>query len=99
MFSKTELEYLKAPEKFEAVYSRVLRHRINAKSAKLRKALFLLQGAGINGLSVTENCNSVTENCNGYQSLNQVYLSKISAENGIRTHADREVHGLSRPAR
>jgi hypothetical protein len=28
-----------------------------------------------------------------------VFRVIVSAENGIRTHADREVHGLSRPAR
>jgi hypothetical protein len=80
------LEFLKAPEKFDAGYARVLRHRINAKSAQMRKALLLLQG---NGLSITENCNGVTEYCNANPSINQADLDKIiencSAPAGIRT--------------
>ena len=39
MFSKTKLEYLKAPEKFNAEYGRVLRHRINAKKARCARKL------------------------------------------------------------
>jgi hypothetical protein len=96
MFSKTELQYLKAPEKFDAAYSRVLRHRINAKSAQLRDALLLLQG---NGLSITGNCNSVTEFSNAKINAKQALYYNKSAGNGIRTHADQKIHGLSRPAR
>jgi hypothetical protein len=96
MLSKTELEFLKSPEKFDPDYSRVLRCRIKAKSAQLRKALLLLEG---NDLSVTGNCNGVTEYCNANPSPNQAYFNNGSAGNGIRTHADRKVHGLSRPAR
>jgi hypothetical protein len=68
MLSKIELEFLKSPESFNADYSRVLRHRIKAKTAQLRSELALLEGAGV---SVTENCNGVTEFSNGNQGLNQ----------------------------
>jgi hypothetical protein len=78
MFSKAELEFLKAPEKFGPDYSRVLRCRIKAKGAQLREALMLLQG---NGLSITESCNSVTEFSNVNPSLNQAYFSEIREKN------------------
>ena len=71
MLSKIELEFLKSPESFNADYSRVLRHRIKAKTTQLRDELALLEESG---LSVTENCNGVTEFSNGQQnqqSLNQ----------------------------
>ena len=62
MSSKIELEFLKSPENFGADYSRVLRHRIKAKSAQLREELALINHLG---LGVTENCNGVTEFGNG----------------------------------
>ena len=98
MLSKVEVEFLKSPENFSADYARVLRHRIRAKSAQLRSELVLLNGS----FGVTENCNGVTEFSNGQQdqqNLNQAGLSNRSAEDGIRTHAERMFHGLSRPAR
>ena len=64
MLSKTELQFLKSPQSFDADYSRVLRYRIKAKSAEIRDALTALEGAGLN---VKENCNGVTEFCNGQQ--------------------------------
>ena len=76
MLSKIELEFLKTPENFNVDYTRVLRHRIKAKTAQMRDELSLLEGSGLN---VTENCNGVTEFCNGQQnqqSLNQVALVK-----------------------
>jgi hypothetical protein len=86
MFSKAELEYLKSPEKFDAAYGRVLRHRINAKNAQLREALSLIGG---NGLSITESCNGVTEFSNAYQSINQAPISqsleRVGAPAGIWT--------------
>ncbi len=55
VLSKTELEYLKSPEKFGAAYSRVLRHRINAKKAQMRAELKTLES------KKGANCNAVTE--------------------------------------
>lgn len=64
----------------------MLRHRLNTKTMQMRKALLLLQGAGLN---VTENCNGITENCNTKQSLNQALNSEqaevFGAPAGIRT--------------
>ena len=102
MLSKTEIEFLKNPQSFSADYSRVMRHRIKTKAQDFRAQIALLQGCGAfegNGLNVTENCNGVTEYCNCKQSSNQADLSKRGAEDGIRTHAERMFHGLSRPAR
>ena len=86
MFSKTELEYLKCPEKFDSDYGRVLKCRINAKKIQLRDALLLLQGDGLN---VTENCNGVTEFSNTNQDLNQALnLKRVEVSGalaGIRT--------------
>jgi hypothetical protein len=62
MLSKTELEFLKAPDSFEADYSRTLRFRIKSKVEKIKSEIALLEA---NGISVTENCNGVTEFCNG----------------------------------
>jgi hypothetical protein len=64
MLSKTELEFLKAPETFEADYRRTLRFRIKSKVEKIKSEIALLEA---NGISVTENCNGVTEFCNGQQ--------------------------------
>ena len=72
------MEFLKNPQKFDADYSRVMRHRIKTKAEEFRAQIALLQGFGVlggNGLSVTENCNGVTEFSNGQQNqkgLNQV---------------------------
>ena|GEM_PF-1462821 len=68
MLSKAEMEFLKTPKKFDANYSRVLRHRIKVKSAQMCEHVLLLQGVGLN---VTENCNAVTTFCNAKQSSNQ----------------------------
>ena len=82
MLSKTEIEFLKNPERFGADYRRVMRHRVKAKAEEFRAQITLLQGCGAlegNGLSVTENCNGVTEFCNGQQnqqSLNQIAFVK-----------------------
>ena len=76
MLSKVELEYLKAPEKFDAAYSRVLKCRIKAKSAHMQEEAMLLKGAG---LSVTENCNAVTDFSNANQSSNQALNAKWMA--------------------
>jgi hypothetical protein len=68
MLSKTEIEFLKNPKKFDTDYSRVMRHRIKTKAEEFRAQIALLQQCGAfegNGLSVTENCNGVTEFCNG----------------------------------
>ena len=62
MLSKTELDFLKAPETFEADYRRTLRFRLKSKVEKIRSEIALLEA---NGISVTENCNGVTEFCNG----------------------------------
>ena len=64
MLSKTELEFLKSPESFEADYRRALRHRLKFKVQKIRLDVAFLEAYGV---SVTENCNGVTEFCNGQQ--------------------------------
>gem|GEM_PF-6894468 len=80
MLSKNELKFLESPESFDPAYSRVLRHRIKAKSAQLRETLMLLRGAGI---GVTENCNSVTEYSNDQISPNQACLVKRAPRMGF----------------
>jgi hypothetical protein len=83
MLSKTELEFLKAPDSFEADYSRTLRFRIKSKVEKIKSEIALLEA---NGISVTENCNGVTEFCNGQQnqqSLNQAAFGKMELGMGI----------------
>ena len=86
MLSKAEMEFLKNPEKFDGVYRRVLRHRINVKSVQIREHAMLLQGVGLN---VTENCNAVTNSRNANQDTNQALNTKTSevfgALAGIRT--------------
>ena len=89
MLSKTELDFLKAPETFEADYRRTLRFRLKSKVEKIRSEIALLEA---NGISVTENCNGVTEFCNGQQnqkSANQAAFGKqgcgFGAPAGIRT--------------
>jgi hypothetical protein len=88
MLSKTEIEFLKNPERFDADYRRVMRHRVKAKAEEFRAQIALLQGCGAlegNGLSVTENCNGVTEFCNGQenkQGLNQAAFLKTKVEVG-----------------
>jgi hypothetical protein len=76
MLSKTEIEFLKSPEKFDSEYKRVLKCRVKAKSTQLRETLLLLQG---NGLNITENCNSITEYSNANLSTNQAEISKRMA--------------------
>ena len=78
MLSKIELQFLKTPESFDADYSRVLRHRIKAKTAQMRDELSLLEGSG---LSVTENYNGVTEFCNGRE--NQQGLNHVAFGNRL----------------
>jgi hypothetical protein len=55
MLSKTEIEFLKNPESFEAGYIRVMRHRIKSKSEAFRAQIALLQDCGaLVGIGVTE---------------------------------------------
>ena len=86
VLSKAEMEFLKNPEKFDGVYRRVLRHRINVKSVQMREHAMLLQGIGLN---VTENCNAVTNSRNANQDISQALNAKTSeifgAPAGIRT--------------
>lgn len=80
MLSKTEMEFLKNPEGFDAGYTRVMRHRIKTKAEEFRAQIALLQGCGAlagNGLGVTENCNGVTEYCNAKQSLKQTQINEL----------------------
>jgi len=44
MLSKTEIEFLKNPERFGADYRRVMRHRVKAKAEEFRAQITLLQG-------------------------------------------------------
>ena len=46
MLSKIEVEFLKTPENFNADYTRVLRHRIKAKTTLLRDELALFKSRG-----------------------------------------------------
>ena len=69
MLSHVEIDYLRAPERFDNGYQRVLRHRIKAKIRGLQEELALLESAGFT--SVRENLNSVTDFHNGDLSLNQ----------------------------
>ncbi len=85
MLSKVELEFLKSPERFDGDYSRVLRHRIKAKTAKLHEHSAMLE---VTEQSVTENCNGVTEFRNGQQNqrnLNQAAFGERSGPSRIRT--------------
>lgn len=68
MLSKIELKYLKFPERFDADYQRILRHRIRVKVQRLRIMLPLLEA---HGFRVMGDCNSVTDFYNGQQGLNQ----------------------------
>jgi len=82
------MEFLKNPKKFDADYSRVMRHRIKIKAEEFRAQIALLQGCGalgVNGLSVTENCNGVTEFCKCQQNqkgLNQIPFIEQKVEVG-----------------
>ena len=93
MLSKSELEFLKSPESFSADYSRVLRHRIKAKSAELRDELALLAGSGLN---ITENCNGVTEFSNGQQT--QISPNQAAFENLKWAEPDLNRRPLARKA-
>ena len=77
MLSKTELEFLKSPESFEADYRRSLRFRIKLKVQKIKSEIALLEAQGI---SVTENCNGVTEFCNPPKPANQAGFSEWSGK-------------------
>ena len=85
MLSKTEIEFLKNPERFDADYRRVMRHRIKTKAENFRAQIALLQEFRAlegNGLSVTEFSNVVTEFSNGQQNqqgLNHVDFKEILA--------------------
>ncbi len=73
MFSKAELEFLKAPEKFNADYARVLRCRIRAKTTQIN-SLTLLQSSGLSG---SQNCNAVTEFRNGQHNQVSAFQAPI----------------------
>ena|SRR5665647_31198 len=100
MLSKIELEFLKSPESFNANYAYGIKHRLNSKVKALQEELGLLQKSGF--LNLTDFSKIITENKknqNCDQGSNQSALSNWGAEDGIRTHAERMFHGLSRPAR
>jgi hypothetical protein len=80
MLSKIEHEFLKSPEKFNADYRRILRHRVKSKVQKIRSDMAFLEAHGV---SVTENCNGVMEYCNGNQSSNQVAFNKMAPGMGF----------------
>ena len=75
MLSHIELEYLRCPERFEANYARVLKHRIKDKARVLNEELTLLNAAGF--LNITENRNGVTEFSNGQRSSNQAGFAEM----------------------
>ena len=86
MLSKIELEFLESPERFDASYSRVLRHRLVVKAERLHRELALLEA---NGLGVTENRNAIREFRNLGQPANSANLDafreRFGAGGGIRT--------------
>jgi hypothetical protein len=90
MLSKTEIEFLKRPNGFNADYAKVLRSRIKSKVRSLREEIALLENAGI---TVTENCNLVTENRNHEISSNQAALTNLTAGNGAPAGIRTRVHG------
>ena len=98
MLSKIELQFLEAPERFDANYSRVLRHRLAAKAERLRRQLALLEA---NGLGVTENRNGIREFRNLANSENSANLvafgEQAGARGGIRTHGGLRQRILSPP--
>jgi hypothetical protein len=59
MLSKSEQEYLVHPEKFEASYAYVLKHRIKNKVQAMQTELALISGS--NNLNITKNCNIYTD--------------------------------------
>ena len=69
MLSQIEMEFLKAPERFNANYRKALRHRIRGKVQALQAELGLLESAGF--MKVMADCNAVTDFHNPEQSLNQ----------------------------
>jgi intergrase/recombinase len=69
VLSKIEREFLEAPERFDANYSRVLRSRLRAKAARLRGELGLLEAKG---LGIREDCNGIRESRNGEKPVNCV---------------------------
>jgi hypothetical protein len=77
MLSKTEMEFLKRPDEFNADYAKVLRSRINNKVRNLREEIAILENAGI---IVTENCNAVTEYCNPSKPANQAAFAERSGK-------------------
>ena len=93
MLSKTEFQFLKSPESFDADYRRVLRHRIKAKTAQMQDGLTVLEASG---LSVTKNCNSVTEFCNGQQ--NQINPNHAAFGNRKWAEPDLNRRPLARKA-
>src|SRR5665647_2316887 len=100
MLSKTEIEFLKNPERFGADYRRVMRHRVKAKAEEFRAQITLLQGCGAfegTGLSVTENCNGVTEFCNGEQSSKQADFNKGAPGMGFEPMRTRRSTGSQGP--
>ena len=85
MLSKSEIEFLKNPQRFDADYRRVLRHRVKAKTAILRNQLSLLEGSEP---SITVNCNGVTE----FSNCQQNQISTIQAPNVNRWWAEPDLN-------
>jgi hypothetical protein len=82
MLSKTEIEFLNNPQKFNSDYSRVMRHRIKIKAGEFHAQIALLQGCKAlegNGLSVTEFSNG-QQNQKG---LNQADFNKRAPRMGF----------------
>jgi len=98
LLSKIELEFLEAPERFDANYSRVLRHRLVVKAERLQRELALLEA---NGLGVTENRNGIREFRNLGSPANSANLDafgeRFGAGGGIRTHVGLHQRILSPP--
>ena len=73
MLSRIEREYLAHSDRFNANYSRVLRHRIRSKVHQLQRELSIIADSGI-----MEFDNGIKEFCNGgvsEQRLNQAAYS------------------------
>ena len=71
MLSRIEREYLTNPERFDANYRRVLRHRIRSKVKALQPELMLIADSGIMKID-----NGITEFCNSKISTNRAYFNK-----------------------
>ena len=86
MLSKTEIEFLRNPERFDADYRLLMRHRVNDERLRISDSNRIIASCGelgINGLSVTEFSNRVTKFSNGQQNQKSLnHVSFVESEGG-----------------